>query len=104
MATYVAWKYNPRQHRLLGYLRYLGSVPAVPGPFFQVDSVDSLCLDKAVVEVSQAVVVLCCVRHNATSLDNRITELQVEWGFSDVEGSFLTSVVNLGFCCSTSVW
>ena len=47
----------PRQHRLLGYL---GSVPAVPGPFFQVDSVDSLCLDcldKAVVKVSQAVVV-----------------------------------------------
>ena len=64
---------------------------------------DSLCLDKAVVEVSQAVVVLCCVRHNAAALDNRITELQVEWGFSDVEGSFLTSVVNLGFCCSTLV-
>ena len=61
----------------------------MPGPFFQVDSVDSLCLDKAVVEVSQ--------------MSNRITELQVEWGFSDVEGSFLTSVVNLGFCCSTSV-
>eukprot|EP00435_Cladocopium_sp_Y103_P043337 s657_g12.t1 len=24
--------------------------------------------------------------------------LKVEWGFSDVQGSFLTSVVNLGFC------